>query len=147
MPNEDGFDEDPAVASNGVDTFVAVWVNTYGNKSVWLSQSSDGGLTWTPPMVVSTEEETAAISDPHPTVSFLGSSLIVAWVQKGNFSGSGGDADVHCRVTRDMARTWLAEVILGAGMNDTYLNERRPAIAADSTNNRALVRSVLTDPL
>ncbi len=139
-----GNDYWPQVATDRAGNWVAVW---YSNENlggvigpdddIFVSLSTDNGVTWTPPAALNTNAASDSGNDQAPQVVTDGAGNWVAvWHSDDTLSGSiGSDWDVLVARSTDNGVTWSAPVALNTNAASDLGDDLRPQVAEDGTGN------------
>jgi hypothetical protein len=121
--------EDPAIATDGAGNFLVVW--QYGvegaDVEVASSNSSDGGFTWSAPVVITSN----AADDLAPAISTDGlGRWVVAWSSADDLGGSAGaDEDILFAVSTDLGSTWSSPGTLDPGADTDSLDDANVSLS------------------
>src|SRR5690606_36404768 len=86
------------------------------DTDVYSAFSTDNGLTWSVPQLLSTAGTASSIQNSAPRVSADGAgNWIVLWSTLDDLGASGTDLDVFSAVSTDGGATWAAPVLVTTG--------------------------------
>jgi len=131
----DSFDEGAFdLASDGAGTLVAVWSRI--NDSVLASSTStDGGMTWSAPVTVSTLTNFPVGLFPSVATDGAG-KWIVVWSSNDDLGGTiGTDTDILFTVSTDAGATWSAAAPVDPNAGSDPFDDFGEDIATDGNGN------------
>ena len=130
----------PSVASDGVGNWVAAWQSNEGilggEGDLLTSRSSDGGVTWTSPLIVNPNAISDTGADLRPRIATDGfGTWILVWDSDATLGGTiGSDLDIFFARSTDAGATWSAQAALDFATASTDTgNDANPDIATDGT--------------
>ena len=133
-PGAPPYDSDVTIAAGGSGSWVATWSSgpTHANAmNIMTSHSSDGGITWSPAVILNTDSVTDGNDDYDPAVAAIDAATYAAvWVR----ANSGADgSDVLSSLSDDGGVTWSAPTSLNTGVspNGLSIHEFHPSLTAD----------------
>ncbi|RMD82732.1 MAG: exo-alpha-sialidase [Candidatus Dadabacteria bacterium] len=121
------------LATDGSATWVVVWENSF---AVYAATSIDDGLTWSPPVLVTTA--TTGIDSVRPRIATDGAGRwVVVWESSDSLGGTiGSDSDILYAVSDDNGATWSSAMALSPS---AFVGDTRwafdPVIATDQAGN------------
>lgn len=113
----------PSVAAAG--TYVYVAYTDANTGSIRVARSSDRGVTWTKSTIGSTTFETFQGFEGEPSISAVGSNVVVSWIGDASFA-------VVARVSTNNGADWDTETVLAEssnGSNATAARDDRLGVA------------------
>jgi len=121
ITNNAGESENPAIATNGSNIFVAWDDDTPGNGEIYFRRSVDGGATWQNAKRLTNNEGFSG----YPDIAANGQNVYVVWQ-----NGDSGNENVYFRKSPDGGATWNAakRLTFDSGPAD------RPAVAVIGAN-------------
>ncbi len=123
----------PDVATDDAGTWVVVWEK---NFAVYAATSTDDGLTWSPPVLVTTA--TTGIDSVSPRIASDGAGRwVVVWESHDSLGGTiGFDSDILYAVSNDDGATWSSAMAVSPS---AFVGDSRgaadPVIATDRMGN------------
>jgi hypothetical protein len=102
------------------------------DEGVAFSRTTDGGVTWSPPVDLSGRAGVTADQANNPVLAPVGADLMAAWdtdTATGNLLD--GSRDIIAARSPDGGATWGAPVTVNTDFGDTLLVNTSPAIAGD----------------
>jgi len=138
--SDSGTDDEPAIATDGVGHWVAVWRSeddlggTIGvDRDVLYSLSTDNGATWTPPMALNTTATTDAGDDSRPQLVTDGEGHWVAiWDSDDDLGVTiGGDRDILFALSANDGATWTDPSPLNTNAGSDSGGDQSAQIATD----------------
>lgn len=114
LPNVTDDVDDPVIASSSANGFTVVWKDNYFNKVA--SSSTDGGVTWSAPFVITEAFNSYGKASIVPT----GPDELVVIFQE--FDGLEADYSIQSRVSTDGGITWGPKVVVGPAWSGTLGN-------------------------
>lgn len=114
----------PAVAADSAGNIYAVW-DSYlpSNQDIFISKSTDGGVTWSFPFDVSNNSGNSY----HSTIFIdAGNNVHLVWADE-----TPGNVEIFYSKSTDGGVTWSAAANVSNSAGTSYV----PAIAVDSSNN------------
>lgn len=122
ISNNEGFSDSSAIAADSSNIFV-VWSDDYaGNTAIFLSKSTDGGLTFSSPKNISGDME---YSDG-PAIAANGSDVFITW----NYHAEGKDPDILFSKSTDGGETFSVPY----SISNTPAYSASPSIVTDGSN-------------
>ncbi len=134
-------EQHPEIAFDGASKWVVLWQsnNTPGGLSndldVFCATSTNGGVTWTSPVLVNAYGVVDSGEDYFPRLATDNAgNWVVVWRNRGaDFAGTGGDMDIVATTSFDNAVTWEYPVVVNgnATLDGPTDDESDPDIATD----------------
>ncbi len=140
--DDSGDDSFPVAESDGLGNWVAVWYSTEdldsagADEDIFAASSSDNGLTWSNPVVLSRSSGVMDEADFLPTLATDGrGNWVVAWYSFENLNSADGDADIFGAVSDDNGVTWSGAFFVNVDAATDSGDDSRPALATDKRGN------------
>jgi len=142
--SDSGRDYSPQVTTDGAGNWVAVW---RGNDSlgatigadydIFVSRSTDAGLTWTAPVALNTNAASDSESDQHPQVTTDGAgNWLAVWRSKDSLGETiGTDEDILVSRSTDAGITWTAPVVVNTNAASDSGRDWNPQVTTDGAGN------------
>lgn len=122
ISNNEAFSQNPSVATDDSNIFVTWSDDHMGNTAIFLSKSTDGGLTFSPPQNISNNMEYSV----GPSIATDGSNIFVTWV----YHLEGKNPDILFSKSIDGRETFSAP----QNISNTSGYSTTPSIATDGSN-------------
>ena len=135
-----GNDEYPDIATDGQGHWICVWHSndslggTIGNDlDILISQSTDDGLTWTPPAALNTYASADSRNDEFPRIAADRNGVwIVVWETLDSLGGTiGNDGDIAFSRSTDDGYTWSVSKALNTNAGSDSGGDTWPSLATD----------------
>ena len=129
------------ITTDGAGSWIAVWHSTEpvgedvdGTYDILFSRSHDGGKTWTPGAVLSTDAPGTRRDDLSPTIRTDGKGLwLVAWSARGSLGAKFGiDADLLVTRSTDDGATWSEAIPLNTSAEHDWGNDFDVRLTTDA---------------
>ena len=139
--SDSGFDLTPQVTTDGLGTWVAVWLSLGGARrtdyEILVSRSTDFGVTWRTPSSLNTNAGSDSGFDLNPQVTTDGLGTWVAvWRSTKSLGGTiGSDEDALVARSTDNGATWGAPAALNTNAGSDSGGERWPQVTTDGQGN------------
>jgi len=141
-------DERPQLASDGMGNWVAVWDGqdvggspTGTDLDIFVSRSTDAGVTWSPQAPLNTNSDTDFGDDLRPALSTDNAGKWLAvWYSNHDLGGiSGTDFDIFYAISTDAGLTWTAPALLNSNATTDSGDDEIPKVATDGANQWVVV--------
>ncbi len=132
---DDSDDFGPTLATDRDGNWVAAWSNYYDESDIFVSRSSDGGVSWSPPDGLRVVQDYGQDFVARLATNRVG-TWIVVWESGTDLNGTiGEDQDiVFCRST-DNGGTWTAPAPINANAGSGEALDSMPELAVDHSGN------------
>jgi hypothetical protein len=110
----------PQLASGGSGVWIVAWDSDAGREGsgtdhdIFLARSSDHGLTWSPPQLV-TRLSNAGIDMNANLATDRAGNWVLVWDTTENLDGGGNDQDVAMAASSDNGLTWTLPTVVSTG--------------------------------
>ncbi len=141
---DSGADARPHVTTDGAGNWVAVWESnqnlggTIGTDvDIFVANSTDNGVSWSPPAALNTNAGGDSGSDNKPRVTTDGNGHWVAvWYSTENLGGMvGTDADIFVARSTDNGISWTAPAALNSNAGSDSGSDYWPQVTTDGAGN------------
>jgi alpha-tubulin suppressor-like RCC1 family protein len=131
------------VATDQTGNWVAVW-SSIGSRDtplgadgdIMTARSSDGGLSWTPPVPLNSNAATDTGTDATPQVTFGSGSFIATWSSAESFGGTlGPDTDILLARSTDLGASWTDPAALNTNAASDEDEDLFPQLTTDGMGN------------
>jgi hypothetical protein len=131
-------DTDPAVATDGSGTFVAVWASYTGGSGyeIWSSRSTDGGVNWSMKSNIST----SGSLDFQPEIATDGDGH---WIALWSTSVA-GDRDIYYAASADNGASWTPAAPLNTTAASDAVDDTVPHVVAGGDGRWMAVWQVMS---
>ncbi|MCP4645667.1 MAG: hypothetical protein GY851_34800, partial [bacterium] len=127
----------PRITTDGAGNWVTVWCS-YEDLSgagtdgdIFMSRSTDAGVTWTAPALLNTDAATDSESDTHPHVMTDGvGNWVAAWER-----GDVRQPHMVVSTSTDAGATWTAPALLNSSLTVGLACNKEVDISADGAGN------------
>lgn len=120
-------DRGPSVAADSIGRLCVVWTGFDSSRNrdeVYLSRSSDGGVTWTPPGLFQPD----SLTDSSAVIRYAAGRGIVVWLSTARM---GTDSDLFFARSEDGCLTWSAPAPLNTNAGSDTANENGASLATN----------------
>lgn len=132
-------DKHPRVATGGSGKWVAVWetVTNRNESYVLVSQSDDGGASWTPPKPLNTNANKDSHYDMQPQIVTDGAGeWIVVWGSTATRDDEvGTDGDIFLSRSDDDGASWTKSQTLNSNAGEDKGRDESPQLTTDGAGN------------
>jgi Neuraminidase (sialidase) len=130
-----GYDEIPAVMTDGNGTWVTVWTSSENfngagtDQDIFFSRSTDNGATWSTSQLIDSQAILGAGRERHPAVMTDGKGTwVTVWRSSEDFNGAGNDEDIFFSRSTDNGATWSASQPLNSSNTNS---DNYPSVMTD----------------
>ena len=136
--SDSGEDTNLQLATDAAGNWVAVWQSNDtlddtvgGDLDIFVSTSSDGGLTWSDPAALNSDAAADAMDDFNPALVTDATNWIVVW--QCDMPGGGTVSNIHHSRSTDAGATWSPQGLFSTPNQQTGGTDADPSIATDGS--------------
>jgi hypothetical protein len=141
--SDSGWDKSPAVTTDGLGNWVAVWHSNEANVGagigtdydILVARSTDNGANWTAPAALNTNAASDSGNDWWPDVTTDGAGQWVAVWSFWPVPAGSGDADVLVARSTNNGLTWTDPAALNTNASTDSGDDDMPDVATDGAGN------------
>lgn len=136
----------PQVITDGLGHWIVVWASLADiagsgmDRDIFLSHSTDNGVTWTAPALLNSNGTTDSRMDSAPQLATDGLGYwITVWESYEDLAGAGTDLDIILSYSTDDGATWSAPEPLNSNATTDSGDDGQARIATDGAGNWVVV--------
>lgn len=127
----------PRIATDGAGTWIVVW--NYDSfigidSELYVTQSTDGGATWTTPHLLNSDAATDGREESSPAIRHGATAWIAAWT-RGVYPSSSYAPHVHFARSLDGGATWSAPTLFDPVEPTVEESDFAPSLATDGAGH------------